>query len=156
MPDSQSKKSSRRTQMYMIIIALAIAAASGYLYLYMKQTAALRSAEHKHTFTEYVTDHKLGKLVLVDTGTGIDPMAFVLQLADNVPDIKRETFAQNLAHLYAKYDHGALLTIVYIDPKTHKQYPIAESNYDDDTKQLQLTVTLSSGNREQFNKHVDW
>ncbi|QSO48998.1 hypothetical protein [Alicyclobacillus mengziensis] len=156
MPDSQPRRSSRRTQISIIIFVLAVLTASGYLYVYMKHTAALRAAEHKYTFSEYVSDHRLGKLVLIDTGTGIDPTAYVLQLSSNVPGSKREAFAENLAHLYAKYDHGALLTIVYIDGKTHKQYPIAESNYDDETKQLQLTVTLSSGNLEQINKHVDW
>lgn len=156
MPDDSLKRKSRRTRVYIIIVALLIAAAGGYLYVYMKQTAALRASQHKHSFYEYVVTHQLGKLTLIDTGTGIDPMAYVLQLNQNVPDAKRVTFAENLAHLYAEYDHGSMLTIVYVDPGTHKKSVIAESHWDDDNKQLQLTVTSSSGQITQINQHVNW
>jgi hypothetical protein len=115
-----------------------------------------RAAQHKHTFAEYVATQQVGTLSLIDTGTGIDPMAYVLTLNNNVPDGQRVAFTQNLAHLYAEYDHGSSLIIVYADPATHKQKVIAESHYDDDHQQLQLIVNLSSGQTQQVDQHVDW
>lgn len=156
MPEVSPKRRTRRTQMGIIIFVLALAVAGGYLYVYMKQTARTVAAQHKHTFYEYVVTHKLGTLAEIDTGTGIDPMSYILTLSKNVPDNQRVSFATDLARRYAEYDHGSILTIVYVNPKTHKQQAVAESHYDDDHKQLQLTVTFSSGQTQQINERENW
>lgn len=157
MQSTRAKQGAKRTQIYMVIVALAIIAASGYLYYYMKHQGTIHQAQNQHTFAQYVANHHLGQLALIDTGTGVDPMTDVLNLNQSVPDAQRQAFALNLAHIYAKYDHGSSLIIMSMkDSTTHKQSVIAESHWDDDKSQLQLTVTTSSGEIKQLNQHVDW
>lgn len=150
------QRRTRRTRIYMIVVFLAIAVASWYLYDDMQHMASVRSVQHKETFYQYVTEHDLGTLTLIDSGTGVDPMAYVLQLQQPVPDDQRQAFAMNLAHLYAEYDRGSDLTIVYVDPATHKQTVIAESHYDDDQQTVQLTIDQSDGTPKQITRSVDW
>ncbi len=156
MTEVSPKRRTTRTQIYIVIVALLIVAATGYVYVYMRQAARTAAAKHQQTFDEYVLTHKLGKVAEIDTGTGIDPMSYILTLTKSVPDNQRAAFATDLAHRYAEYDHGSVLIIVYVNPQTHKQQPIAESHYDDARKQLQLTVTFSSGQTQQINEHENW
>lgn len=139
-----------------MIVAIVILLSGWYLESYMHKAAISRAKQHKHTFYEYVVTHNLGTLTLIDTGTGIDPMAYILQLKSPLADNQREAFAKNMAHLYAQYDQGSTLTIEYVNPTTHKISVIAESQWTDDTGKLQLTVTFSDGHITQLNEHVNW
>ncbi|MCL6594468.1 MAG: hypothetical protein K6T31_10860 [Alicyclobacillus sp.] len=73
-----------------------------------------------------------------------------------IPDADKATFTYQLSHLYAEYDHGQSLTIVYVNPQTHRQVPIAEAQYDDDNHRLTLTLTLDNGQTVTQTQTVDW
>lgn len=146
----------RRSRIHMLIVLVLILLVTGLLFAYMLNLSAKRAAEHKHSFMEYVTTHHLGDLTEIDTGTGLDPMSYILTLNHVLPDADRTNFALDLSQRYFTYDRGQQLTIVYVDPSTHKQYPVAETHYDRQTKKLTLNVTSQSGQTTQTVLTVHW
>ncbi|MCL6452354.1 MAG: hypothetical protein K6T78_01860 [Alicyclobacillus sp.] len=151
-----AKRRNLRARAVIVAMVIAIALGGWWLYVYMQQVHAVRAAEHKHTFDEYVVTHHLGTLELIDSGTGLDAMSYVLTVNRPVPDAQRAAWAENLMRLYVQYDHGSLLTIQSINPTTHKPNPIAQCHYDDDTRQFQMTVDLSNGQTRVINQVVNW
>jgi hypothetical protein len=146
----------RKSQVYMAAAIVAILLLIGSLYVYMQHVASQRAALHKHSFMEYVATNHLGSLMTIDSGTGLDPMSYVMTLDHTLPDDQRQSFALDMGHRYYEYDHGQTLTIVYVDPKTHKQFPLAESQFDRFTEKLTLSVTKQSGQTQQVVQQVNW
>ncbi|MCL6515926.1 hypothetical protein [Alicyclobacillus sp.] len=146
----------RRSQVYLILSITVLAAMLLGLYLYMRQVAAARAAEHKHSFYEYVISHHIGQLTDIDTGTGIEPMAYVLTLNHPLPADQRVSFAIEMAHLYAQYDHGTSLTIVYNDPATKRQQTLAETQYDPGARVLTVVWSDGEGQMRSQKQSVDW
>jgi hypothetical protein len=146
----------RKAQRNMLIAIAAILIVIGLLYAYMQNIAATRAAQHKHSFLEYVTTNHLGSLITIDSGTGLDPMSYVMTLDHPLPDNQKEPFALEMSQRYYQYDHGQSLTVVYVDPRTHKQYQVAETQYNERTKQVAITVSDASGQPHQDVKQVNW
>jgi len=151
-----AKRRNRRARLTIIAMIVVILLAGWYLYIDMQKIGVQRAQQHKHTFYEYVTTHHLGNLVLIDSGTGLDAMAYILQMPKQVANDKRAGFAENLMHLYVQYDHGTLLSIVYVNPKTQTRLPMAQCHYDDDTHQFNMTVTHPDGSTTEVNQTVNW
>jgi hypothetical protein len=146
----------RRNRLYMLVALICILAITGLLYLFMKDIAAKRAAQHKQSFMSYVTENHLGTLVEIDSGTGLDPMSYVLEIDHPVPDTEKASFALDLMHRYAEYDHGTLLSISYVQPGTSKHTPIAEVHYNPVNHAVVATVHLDSGETQTVTKKVDW
>jgi hypothetical protein len=59
-------------------------------------------------------------------------------------------------HQYVTYDHGSLLTIVYVDSLTKKQYTLAEAVYNDGKHELQITLSYQNGNAQSIDEAENW
>lgn len=151
-----AKRRNHRARLYIVLMIVVIALAGWYLDSYMNKVAGQRAQQHKQTFYQYVVTHHLGKLLLIDSGTGLDAMAYVLQMPNQIPDSQRASFAENLMHLYVKYDHGTLLSIVYVNPSTQVRLPVAECHYDMDSREFNMTITHLDGNTTQSDETVNW
>lgn len=154
--EGNQAKRVRKSEIYMVAAIVAILLLIGSLYVYMQHVAAQRAALHKHSFMEYVATNHLGSLMTIDSGTGLDPMSYVMTLDHTLSDSQRESFTVDMAHHYYEYDHGQSLTIVYVDPKTHQQYPLAESQFDRYKEKLTLSITNQSGQTHQVVQQVNW
>jgi hypothetical protein len=146
----------RRNRMYMLVALICVLAATGLLYLFMKDIAAKRAAQHKQSFMSYVTANHLGTLVEIDSGTGLDPMSYVLEVNHPVPDAEKASFALDLMRRYAEYDHGTLLSISYVQPGTTKHTSIAEIHYNPVDHTVIVTVHLDSGETKTITQSVNW
>jgi hypothetical protein len=146
----------RRNQRWMIAVVLIILAVSSLLYVYMKQVAAARAKEHKHSFYEYVLTNHIGTLTEIDTGTGLDPMSYIVTLHHSIADSAKAAFAEDLMKHYVQYDHGSVLSIVYLDPKTNRRQPLAECRYDRLQGTVTITVTFDSGQTQVVRRQVNW
>lgn len=151
-----TQKKMRRSQLYMLVTLFCILIVTGLLFLSMKQISHQRASEHKHSFMEYITVNKIGTLKEIDSGTGLDPMSYIVTINHAVPDQDLETFATNLIQRYVMYDRGQILSVVYVNGQTGKQVPVAEANYNDDEHILTLTLTFQSGQMKKIIKNVDW
>lgn len=140
----------------MIVGAIVILLLAAWLDIEMRAIGRARAAEHQHTFTEYVQTHHLGTLVTIDDGTGIDPVSYLLNLSHPVADKQREALALQLMKIYATEDHGQLLTIAFIDPRTKVSEPVAEADLNDESNTLQLTVHFTNGTERVTTRHVQW
>lgn len=146
----------QKSQKYMIVAIVSILIVTVLLFLYMQHVAGQSAAKHKHSFMEYVTTNHLGALMTIDSGTGLEPMSYIMTLNHPLADNAKESFVMDMSHRYYEYDHGQALTIVYVNPKTHQQYPIAEAHYDRVVKKLAVNITEQSGQTLQFVKQVNW
>ncbi|MCL6547628.1 MAG: hypothetical protein K6T30_01815 [Alicyclobacillus sp.] len=146
----------RRTRVWMVVILLILAGVSSSLYIAMRQIAAERERQHKQSFYQYVVTHHIGSLQEIDDGTGFDPVSYLLTLDHPVPPGRIAAFATHLMKLYVTFDHGQILSIVYKDPHSGRQRPLADVHYDDDAHVLTVTVTDASGNAQRYLRHVDW
>ncbi len=146
----------KRNRTFMLVALCGILAITGLLYLAMKDIAAKRRAEHKQSFMSYVTEHHLGTLVEIDSGTGLDPMSYVLEVNQPVADSEKVSFALDLLHRYNQYDHGTLLSIAYVKPGTNQHKPIAEAHYNPVNHTVSLTVHLDSGETKTIVQNVNW
>ncbi|MDQ0190304.1 hypothetical protein JI721_09765 [Alicyclobacillus cycloheptanicus] len=157
MPSSSPAARSRlKTRIGIAIGVLVILALGAWIDIDMKNVAAARAADHQMTFAEYVHNHHLGTLVTIDDGTGLNASAYDLQLSKPVPDGQRTALALELSEVYAKDDHGELLTIDYTDPKTKLDEPIATCTLDPNLENLTVTVHFTNGQQQVVHKHVDW
>lgn len=153
---SPSRTANTKTRVLMVVILILILSTVGVLYLVMKNMSKQAQQENKHTFYEYVVTHHIGRLVLIDDGTGLDPASYMLELPQPIPPSQAENFSMNLMKLYVTYDHGQILSIVYTDPVTKKHHPIADIHYDDDRKLVTLTLTDQTGQTHRIVQHVNW
>jgi DNA-binding transcriptional regulator YbjK len=150
------KRRKARSQVYLAIAIAVLALMMLGLYAYMRQVAAARAAAHKHSFYEYVVTHHIGQLTDIDTGTGIEPMSYVLTLGHPLPVDQRLSFAVEMARLYALYDHGQSLTIVFADPATKRQQTLAETQYDAQARQLTVLWADDQGSMHTVKQPVNW
>jgi hypothetical protein len=145
-----------RTRAWIVVVALTITALVLTIIPVMRHIAAARRAEHQHTFMEYVTLHHLGTLTVVDSGTGLDPISYVLTINRPVPISDRQQYITELMKRYYLYDKGEVLSVVYHDPRTGRDQPIASAHYDDTRHALQLTINQPSGDTRIVTEHVVW
>lgn len=146
----------KRNRIGMAVVLIIILAGILSLLPYIRQVGTERQQQGKQSFAEYVLAHHLGKLTLIDTGTGIDPVSDVLTIASNIPDAKRKAFVLSVMKRYVEDDHGQTLSVEYVNPQKEKHIPIGFANYDDDTHRLQVNITHQNGQVESFSEKVDW
>ncbi|MBX5435979.1 MAG: hypothetical protein IRZ33_02025 [Alicyclobacillaceae bacterium] len=151
-----AKARSRRNRLWMIVSLVVLVGIAASLYAAMRQIAAQRAREHKQSFYQYVVTHHIGSLQEIDDGTGFDPVSYLLTINHPLPADQAFAFATNLMKRYVLFDHGQLLSIVYKDPQSGRQRPLADVHYDDDAHVLSVTVTDASGNARHYVRHVDW
>ncbi|MCL6444074.1 MAG: hypothetical protein K6T83_11565 [Alicyclobacillus sp.] len=156
MKSADVRRRTLQTRAAIVIVMLLIGLAILGLYAAMKQIAAARKAAHKVSFYQYVTLHHIGTLTNIDDGTGFDPNSYVLTLSSQIPAASEQEYVTSLMKRYVEYDNGQLLTIVYQDPRTHAQHPVATVHYDDDEHVLTVALTMATGKTERIVKHVDW
>lgn len=157
MPNDKLESLSRRkTRLWILAFLVIVIAVVASLLFALRRAEVQAAAQHRQTFVEYVADHHLGKLVLIDDGTGLDPSFYMLELNKPVPDTKEESEALFLMKFYVVHDHGQALSIVYTDPKTGKRRPMADINYDDDKDILNLTLTNQEGVSRKIVRHENW
>ncbi|MCL6632790.1 MAG: hypothetical protein K6T63_09165 [Alicyclobacillus herbarius] len=151
----QSGRQQWRTRAWIVLMAVIITALVLTLIPVMHRIATARQATHKHTFMEYVTTHHLGTLTVIDSGTGLDPVSYMLTVPRPISASERQAFITRLMQKYYLYDKGELLSIVYRS-KNGDTHPLASAHYDDTTDTLQLTINLPSGNTQVVRQHVRW
>ncbi|MCL6625294.1 hypothetical protein [Alicyclobacillus shizuokensis] len=150
-----SKRHQWRTRAWILAMAGIITGLVLTLIPVMHHIAAAREAAHQHTFMEYVTVHHLGTLTVIDSGTGLDPVSYVLTVRRPVSVNDREALLTRLMKKYYEYDKGELLSVVYRSP-TGQDQPIGSAHYDDSTGRLQLTINLDSGGTRVVNRDEHW
>lgn len=155
-PANRAARARRRTRVGIFIGIFVVLALGAWIDVVMHQMASKRASEHKVTFAEYVHNHHLGTLEVIDDGTGMNAVAYDLQLNRSVPDAQRVSLALSLIETYAKDDHGELLTIDHIDPQTHLDEPIATCTLNETLTKLTLTVHFSDGQQKVINRQVNW
>lgn len=157
MPNPNPKSPLRRnTRLLMFSFLVIILAVVSSLFLALRRAEVRAAAEHRHTFVEYVVQHQLGKLVLIDDGTGLDPSFYMLELNKPVPDAEQESDALYWMKYYVQNDHGQALSVVYTDPATGKRRPMAEIHYDDNQHLLTLTLTNQEGVSRKIVRRENW
>ncbi len=144
------------TRVGIIVVFVLITAAALSLLPVVDRIGAERQKQGKLSFDEYVRNHHLGKLSLIDTGTGIDPVSDVLTVAQNIPDAQRRSFVMNLMKRYVEYDNGQSLSVMYANPTLKRNVPVGFAEYDDDTHKLQLDITYQNGQVETVTETVHW
>lgn len=150
------KRQNFKTKIGIIAVLLGTTALVLSLLPVMDRMGAQRQREGKHSFDQYVLTHHLGKLTLIDTGTGLDPISDALTLAHDVPDATRESFVMNLMEHYVEYDQGQTLSVMYFDTKLNKNVPIGLADYDMNTHKVRLVITHTDGHTNVVSKTVDW
>lgn len=146
----------RHNRLLMFAVLMIFLAVVGLLVVALRRAEIKAASEHKHTFVEYVAAHHLGRLVLIDDGTGLDPSFYMLELYHPVPDAQEESEAIFLMKYYVQNDNGQAMSIVYTDPKTGKRRPMAEINFDDDEHLLNLTLINQEGVSRKIVRHENW
>ncbi|GMA49681.1 hypothetical protein GCM10025857_10380 [Alicyclobacillus contaminans] len=149
-------KRRRRSRIYMVVTVVCIAAVMVFLYVSMKQITAQRMAQHKHSFMGYVTENHIGKLVEIDSGTGLDPMSYVLELSHPVADADKQSLLLQYMEKYVEDDRGTVLTVVYVHPDGHTQTPIGEAHYNPVDGRVSLSVHLDDGQTRSAVLRENW
>lgn len=153
---TETIKRRKKNQMFILIALLSIVLLIGLLFVAMQGIATKRAAEHKQSFMSYVADHQLGTLIEIDTGTGLEPMSYVLEVPHPISDAEKESFALDMIQKYVQFDHGSTMTITYVPPGSKEQHVIANAHYDRDKKTATITVHLENGQNQTTVHNVNW
>jgi hypothetical protein len=153
---SDTQRRVKRSRMYMLVVFVGILIFMGFMYIAVKSITEQRLAEHKHSFMGYVTSNHIGKLMEIDSGTGLDPMSYVLQLDHPVPDSEKASFTMDMIQKYVQYDRGSVLTIVYLNPTTKIQTPIAEAHYNRVDGRVSLSIHMDNGETKSLVVKENW
>ncbi|CAM3696126.1 hypothetical protein [Alicyclobacillus pomorum] len=153
---SEPQRREKRSRLYMLVVFVGILVMMGFLYIAMKSITTQRLAEHKHSFMGYVTSNHVGKLVEIDSGTGLDPMSYVLQLDHPVPDSEKASFTIDMMQKYVQYDRGSVLTVVYVNPTTKVQIPVAEAHYNRVDGRVSVAVHMDNGETKSLVVKEKW